>query len=244
MDSLLALKYHFKTFSLFGVWLKNEAENSRLYHFWTVIIFIVLGVLFPLSQIVNIIFVNSVTEMVDRSVITSSVVVVVIKALNLYANRKRLTELLNQLTDLDGEINELSHIQHINLAIKFGHRLYFTFLYPYISTCVLLVFQTIYSRPEIRLWSSTYEYPFEWAHQTHIYVIGLFIQGIANTCVVIFAVAADTYGVVLIHLLSKHIVILQDRLECLGQNANQSANEHYNELIFCCNVYEWILKYV
>lgn len=244
MDSLVALKYHFRTFFLFGLWSKNQAENSHLYHFWTALVFFVFGIFFPLSQIVNVFFVNSVTEMVDRSVITSSVVVVVIKALNLYANRKKLTELLNQLKDLDGEINELSHIQHLNSAIKIGHRIYFTFFYPYILTCVLLVFQTFHSRPEIRLWSSTFAYPFEWAHQTNVYISGLFIQGIANTCVVIFAVAADTYGVVLIQLLSMHIVILHERLECLGQNVNQSTNEHFSELIFCCSVYERILRYV
>lgn len=244
MDSSKALKYHFKTFTMAGLWPKEGAGSFHFYHIWTVVVFLVLGLLFPFSQILNIFFANSIMEMVDRSVITSSVVVVVIKALSLYANRKGFSEFLELLQELDGEITEVSHITQLNSAIKVGHRLYFTYLYPYVSTCVLLIFQTIYSRPEIRLWSSTYAYPFEWAQQTHIYVSGLFIQGISNTCIVIFAVAADTYGVVLIHIVSTHISILHDRLERLGKSENQSTDEHYNELIQCCKIYERILRSV
>lgn len=243
MDSSVALKYHLKTFHLAGVWPNVSSKYSILYHSWTLFIFLVLGLLFPLSQILNIIFADSIIEMVDRSVITSSVVVVVIKALNLYIKRKELDDFFSEIKKLDIEIQEESQVQQISTAIKISHKLFFSYLYPYISTCVLLAFQTIYSRPAIRMWSSTYAYPFDWSQKTEIYVTGLFIQGICNTCIVIFAVAADTYGAVLIHILSTHIDILQDRIKKLGKNKNNGDKEPFEQLIFSCKSYESVLRY-
>lgn len=243
MDSSKALKYHIKTFRLAGVWPVKSERYPLLYHIWTIIVFVLLGILFPFSQVLNIFFADSIMEMVDRSVITSSVVVVVIKAVNLYHKRNGLTDLFNELKKLDDDIKETSHIIQMNSTIKIGCQLYFTFLFPYISTCIVLVFQTIFSKPESRLWSSTYAYPFDWTHETHIYISGLFIQGIANSCIVIFAVAADTYGVILIHIISTHIGILQERLERLGKTEHTSAQERFDELIYCCKSYDSILRW-
>lgn len=141
---------------------------------WTIFVLLILGILFPLTQILNIFYAGSVMEMVDRSVITSSIVIVVVKAINLYATRKGLNELFYVIKGLDGEIHDECHILYMNATIKLGHQLYFTYLCPYISTCVLLLFQTIFSMPENRMWSSTYGYPFEWAHNEYIY-LGRFI---------------------------------------------------------------------
>lgn len=212
------------------------------YYMWTMLIFITIGTLFPISQIVNIFFAKSVTEMAERMVITSSVIVVAAKAFILYINRKGLDDLLQLLKDLDGEIQERSHINQLNSAVKLGRQMYIAYLFPYISTCVLLVFQTIYSRPENRMWSSTYAYPFEWAQRPAVYVSGLFIHGFSNTSIVIFALAVDTYGVILIHIVTTHIVILQERLQLLGKNRSLSDAEQYNQLVYCCKLYEKILK--
>lgn len=243
MDSSKALKYHLKIFRLAGVWPEAASKYFLAYHIWTFFVILLLGILFPFSQILNIFFADSITEMVDRSVITSSVVIVVVKALNLYTKRRELNEFFEIMKELDDEIQEEYQIQRMKSAIKISHQLFFAYFYPYISTCVLLVFQTIYSRPAIRLWSSTYAYPFDWAQKTKVYVIGLFIHGIANTCIVIFAVAADTYGAVLIHILSTHIDILQHRLTELGKNKKFSDKEHFDQLIYCCKAYESILRY-
>lgn len=242
MDSSKALIFHFKTFRVTGVWPKESTSRSLLYNIWTVLVLIVLGFLFPITQILNIFFAHSVTEMVDRLVITSSVVVVVLKGMAIYSTRKGLNEFFEIIKGLDSEIHDDSQILQMNKTIKIGHQLYFSYLYPYISTCVLLVFQTIYSKPETRMWSSTYAYPFEWAQRTNIYVGGMFAHGIANTCIVIFAVAADTYGVILLEIISTHIDILQERLKHLGNAKELHDDEHFNQLICCCKSYESILR--
>lgn len=180
--------------------------------------------------------------MVDRSVITSSVVIVVVKWVVLYTTQKGLNQFFELIKRLDSEIQDKKHIDQMNKTIKIGHQLYFAYLYPYISTCVLLVFQTIYSKPENRMWYSTYAYPFDWAKRSNVYVCGLFLQGIANTCIVLFAVAADTYGVVMLQILSTHIGIAQDRLKCLGNSEELSKAEQWNELISGCKTYENILR--
>lgn len=205
--------------------------------------FFILGILFPISLILNFFFVDSIIEMVDRSVITSSVIVVVLKALNLYATRSGFDEFLKIIKILDGEIHEESHIFQMNATIKLSHQLYFCYLFPYVSTCGLLAFQTLFSAPANRLWQSTYSYPFKWAQNNQIYTSGLFIQGFANTCIVFFAVAADTYGVILIHILSTHINILQERLKILGKPKHFTAEDNFNQLIYCCKIYENILRY-
>lgn len=242
MDSSKALKFHIKTFRVAGVWPSETSSRSLLYDIWTVLVLIVLGFFFPISQILNIFFAHSIMEMVERLVITSSVVVVVLKGMAIYSTRKGLNEFFEINKGLDSEIRDDSQILQMNKTIKIGHQLYFSYLYPYISTCVLLVFQTIYSKPESRMWSSTYAYPFEWAQQTNIYVGGMFVHGIANTCIVIFAVAADTYGVILLQILSTHIDILQERLKFLGYAKELCDDEHFNQLICRCKSYESILR--
>lgn len=243
MDSSKALKYHIKTFQVAGVWPTSLASPySLLYQVWAVLIFLALGILFPLSQILNIFFAQSVAEMVDRSVITSSVVIVVVKGAVLHTTQKGLNQYFKLIKRLDSEVQDEKDIEQMNKTITIGHQLYFSYLYPYISTCVLLVFQTVYSKPENRMWYSTYAYPFDWAKRSNVYVCGLFLQGFANTCIVLFAVAVDTYGVVMLQILSTHIGILQERLKSLGNAKEQSTGEHWNELISGCKSYENILR--
>lgn len=242
MDSSKALKYHFKTFTFVGLWPKSSIRYPFLYIFWAVIVWLILGIFYPLSLILNLIFAESIFEMAERLVITSSVVVLVIKAINLISNRNGLRQLFVQLKELDDGISDELHVAEMQSVIQISHRLYFSFLCSYISTCVLLVFQAIFSKPETRMWSSTYSYPYDWAHLSYVYVSGIFFQGISNHCIVVFAVAADTYGVILIHILAAHINILHSRLERLGKCVRQSGREQYYDLIYCCKVYEKILR--
>lgn len=242
MNSLETLKYHFKTFHFTGA--LPPPEQTVFHKIWSWIFFLIVGVLFPFSQILSIFFAKSINEMVDRLIITSSAVVVVAKGLNLYTKCQQLMDFFAILRLLDREITETRHINQFNKVIRDAHRLYYLFLYPFIATCVLLVFQTIYSRPEIRLWSSTFTYPFEWAQDVCIYVGGLFFQGIANTSMVIFAVSVDTYGVILIHVVTSHIKVLNESLEQLGAKYSHfQSKQAINELIYYCKVYENILRY-
>lgn len=241
MDSSKALKYNLRTFTFVGLWPLKSLRYPFLYNFWAVIVWLILGILYPCTLILSLFFADSIYEMAEHLVLTSSVVVLVIKAINLLLNRKELRQLFGQLEELDGDIREEPHVAQMQALILMSHRLYFSFLCPYIFTCVLLVFQAIFSSPETRMWSSTYSYPFDWAHFTYIYVSGIFFQGICNFFIVFFAVAADTYGVILIYILVAHIDILHRRLERLGKCYHKAGSEPYGDLIYCCKAYEKIL---
>lgn len=243
MDSTKSLKYQLKTFRILGAW-KKPSKFSIFYTIWTMILFVIVGFLFPLSQILSIFFASSISEMVDRMVITSSVVIVVVKAINVYTKQEKLQEFFHVIKRLDKKITEEAHIAQFNEIIKFSQQMYFSFFYSFLSTCVVLVFQTIYSKPSRRLWSSTYSYPYEWAQHPYVYVGGLFFQGIANTIVVLFAVSTDTYVAIFNHVLAGHIDVLNDRLQHLGDKefAVDADKYHYDELVQCCRIYRDILR--
>lgn len=243
MDSAEAIKYQLITFRIFGTWQK-PSKFSIFYTIWTLTLFIFVGILFPLSIMLSVVFSNSISEMVDRMAIASSVIVVIVKAINVYKEQKKLEEFFHVAERLDKEITENDHISMFNGMLRFSQQIYFTFFYSFLSAWSMLVFQAIYSRPSSRLWSSTYSYPYEWAHHPYVYAGGLFFQGISNACIVIFSISTDTYVAVLNNVLAGHISILNNRLKRLGHTEVKVDSEkyHYEELVRCCRIYQDILR--
>lgn len=243
MNSSATFKYFIKAFSIVGLWPTTSPLKAPLYTLWTIISFIFVVFLLPISQIMNIILAQNVNDFVQQTVIASSLINVSLKCFNVYFQRSGLNELFHVLKEMDMDIVAVSHKAELDKAIKRIHRSFFTYLIFFNANWAFSVVQTYNAPPETKIWSSTYTYPFEWAHLSGVYEAGILFQSITSFFITLMGAACDTYGVILTYIFAKHIDILCIRLQALGQkNSNKGGNESLTELYNCCKTYKNILK--
>lgn len=223
-------KVMIRPFELFGVWPKSS--SPLLYHLWTLTMFLVVGVAFPLSQLINCLFVDSVDAFVAILLVTTTATVVVAKSVIIYKKRSKLVRLLDILRRLDSEVHELDHVEIMNRVLRQCVKIYYLFLFIYVLACAILTFQVLLVPKEYRVWPSTSMYPYKWAQVESVYIGGFAFQGIANTLICVFAGSGDTYGINLSNILVAHIRILCLKLERLSET----------QIVKCCQIYEDILR--
>lgn len=99
MDSRLVLKWHIRVFKLCGLW--PPKGGSILYSIWVVFFTLTVNIGFPISQLICVLWIDSVNAAVDNMIITSSVIMAVVKGLNVLAKKKTFVELLQLMKELD-----------------------------------------------------------------------------------------------------------------------------------------------
>ena len=238
MDSQSVLKYHILVFKFGGLWPTEDA--SFLYHIYSLAMFIFVYIGFPLSQIWCVLFVDSVEKVVDQLVLTSTVWMASIKAVNLYSHKRSLQKLFGMLMQLDSRVHGLNEQQQFEPIYKISRLLFNAFLVAYLSAWGCIGLQIIWAPPEKVVWTSTLLYPYGWAQGETIYKIGLAYQAASNFYLCIFDAAIDTYGVILLNILGGHIDTLGARLRGIGYSKvdAKSSLKSNAELLTCIKTYE------
>lgn len=230
---------HLFAFKVCGLW--ETEKSSNLYKLWSLFFSYVICIGFPISQIICVFYVNSVNQVVDHLVLTSTVAVVPFKAFNVLYNRKKFEQLLVNLRQMD----EKSFIEFPSRSAikKKSFFITFMFLCAYLSAWILVALQVIFSPPNARIWSSTFLYPHEWFHHPVIYVGGLCYQCYSNFMLCFLDAFVDTYGAILLIILDGHIQSVGNKLQSIGQNARDSKYMKNNEeLLAICRAYEVCLR--
>lgn len=245
MNSRESLKWHILFFKICGVW--HPEHGSILYTLWSLFFSFIVYIAFSISLLVCVFFVDSVNKIVDHMIITSSVIMVAVKAYNVLVMRKQFDELLILMQELDDSTTIEEHRNIFQPIFKESDFLFKFFCFSYLSTWSAIALQVIVSPPDERTWPSTYLYPIKYLHHPFIYVGGLFCQGISNFFVCSMDVAEDTYGASLLHILGGHIMALGQRLSDLGNTNKIRQNtvdsyQHKFQLIECCKRYILILR--
>lgn len=239
MDSLQVLENHIFGFKLGGLWPGKDA--SVFYHIYSYLLFIVVDLGFPLSQIVCVFFVGSVEEVVDHLVLTSTVWMASFKALNVYFHQSSLQELFEVLKRLDKNVKLPSDQRRFEAIFSFSRHLVIVSFFFYLSAWVCIALQVIFSPPEKVVWTSTLLYPYRWAQGATIYKVGLAFQAASNLYLCSFDALLDTYGVILLNILGGHIDALSSRMRAIGQAV--TGKKAYAELVDCIRSYELCLRF-
>lgn len=244
MDSRLVLKWHLRVFKMCGLWPPEEKGTaSILYNIWTVIFTLAVNFAFPISQIICVLWVDSVPAAVDHLVITSTVIMAVVKGLNVLAKKKTFVELLRLMKELDATVTPDEHEKIFKQKFFVSDGLLLLFCANYIGSWLCVAIQVIMSSPEHRLWSSTYLYPSEFLHNHRIYFGGIIFQAISNLFLVFVDIVVDTYGASLLHVLGGHIEVLGQHVQKLRENCTK-INEHQEKaLIDLCKRYLLIIRF-
>lgn len=227
MDSLKVLKYHVNIFKVFGLWPTQTTSIWYTFYSYAVIILILIG--FPGTLLVSVIFVNSLNQIVDNLVITSSLAMAGLKGINVLIQRKNIRKLFVIIQRLDAECDS-SKINFFDDIFKESKILLKLFMYAYLLAYTCLGSQSVWSKKGQGLWSSTYFLPFQFADNQLLYNIVFVHQAISNCIICIIDAAVDTYGVILCHILGGHIDVLGSRLKSLGYypkctNTNRIVND-------------------
>lgn len=243
MDSRKVLKWHIRVFKFCGLW--PPEDGSILYNIWVVLFTLAVNIGFPLSQLICVLYVDSVNAAVDHLVITSTVIMAVIKGLNVLAKKKTFVELLRLMERLDETVKPEEHENIFKRKFRDSNRLLSLFCINYIGSWTCVAIQVVMSEPEHRLWSSTYLYPNEFLHQSSIYLGGMIFQSISNLLLVFVDIVVDTYGASLLHVLGGHIDVLSQRLQALGQGCKKDGDYcHQKELLVeLCKKYLLMIRF-
>lgn len=243
MDSRLALKWHIRVFKMCGLW--PPEHESTLYKIWTIIFTLAVNIGFPVSQLICVLWVDSVDAVVDHLIITSTVIMAALKGLNVLAKKKTFVELLNLLNKLDETITHEEHDKIFKQKFRLSDGLLVLFAVNYIGSWTCVAIQVIMSNPEHRLWSSTFLYPSEYLHHQHIYLGGLIFQSISNLLLVFVDICVDTYGASLLHILGGHIEILGQNFQALGKDCSTYKDYQQQQitLIELCKKYLLIIRF-
>lgn len=236
MDSRQILKWHINIFRAYGMW--RPKNKSKLYDFYVIIYSIFFNVGLPLSELVCVLFVGSVDAIVDNLVLTSSVILVVLKTFNVLVKQKIFYEVFDILKELDETITPKDHKIFVQISKRSSFWLLF-FLIDFVSCWAISLFQVIVSDAKYRIWSSTYLYPAGILHHPIIYFSGVVFQGIGHFIQVTLNPAVDTYGAALIDLINGHINVLSRELNSLGYSVEEMESSQHQKLalIHICKKY-------
>lgn len=228
-------------FKVCGLW-PNE-RGSWLYDCWSLIFIVVVAIGFPLSQLVCVLFVDSIDSMVENLILSSTVVTASIKGINVLIQKRKLVQLCNIFNAMDDNIaiDKRKYREIFDPILQSGKRISVMFVCAYSTAWLILVLQVIFSSAENNVWSSTYLYPSDYLHKSSIYVGGLVYQAIANLFLCELDAAFDTCAVILVNLLIGHVDVLKIQLQEF--DGNELDSKQYQSLIRVCENYKDIMRY-
>lgn len=245
MGSYEVLKPHIWIYKNFALW--PPEKPTLLYKLFSFFAIAVVYAGFPVTLLISLMFVKSMNQVVDNLVITSSLIMASVKGVNVYINQSRLKELLQMLTELDKGIKTSAERSMFDGIFAESRTLLRIFVVAYLSAWSCLASQMWWSNTDQILWSSTYLYPIDALHTKPIYLGVLAYQCFSNFCICVIDASADTYGVVLNHILGGHIEVLGTRVRELGhivtgRKRRTKDSETMAALIDCVKTYELCLR--
>lgn len=210
------------------------ADDSRWYKWLTFAVFIIVGLLFPLSLFVNIIFATTIEEAVEHTFLTLTGWTIAFKAGILYWRRNVLrdifrihTSLLRDTKPLDGT-NYFERFEKILASIHF------------MSWCVGMI-QVAFSRPEDATLPSTSQLPYEFAERHSVYLTVSVWQMLCASGLVAWVTMEDTLSLALMNITCEHVAQLKRQLRQLGSQGDDLL--FYVNIKDCCMRYEDCLAF-
>lgn len=219
MNSAECLRVHRVIFQTFGLW----TEKKTLINF-QIIMFYTTAIGFILTIITSIFFVESMKQVVDNLMVMNSSVLVVLKSIIFALKYSQHIKMFALIEKLDKEINvksfaEIAIIKKVTSKVSLLFR---AFAACYAFAWIVLAIQSIFQSSDKVFWSSIALYPGEISQIRVLYWIVLIFQAFANLILVVLTFACDTYGIVVIMILSGFIEVLVSRLSNLGNKVDKA----------------------
>lgn len=229
---------------IFGMW--PPFKKSHLYSLLSIIVLVIIGVGFPLSQLINIPLLSSVDKIMDQFLISCTAIAGTFKGINIYLQQMKIRELFQlhkkMLANHAKDHKERSKFLEI---AKDNVTILKLFICMYLCGGTGVTLQTIFSSRENKLYLSTYLLPYEFAKSALVYYPVNVYQVLCTFCLCVWNAIADTYPIIMILMLCGHLDTLQAQLENLGIRREKYLNhKDYVELRNCVLYYQACLRSV
>lgn len=222
-----------------GFW--PTAGDLRSYKWHTIAFYVLLGMLFPLSMCVNVIFVNSIDEIMERFFYLSAICIVTYKSCIIYWRCDNIRELFRIHGSLLPE-----HTQHHDRVAHINKRVHFLLTLLYFMTWIAFVSQSLYTRDKSALLPSTTLLPYEFARRPAIFSSVLGYQILSCFLYSVWVASMeDSFYVALINANCGQVAELKERLMKLGTEIDGDEDRDlrfYRELLGCCKRYHECLR--
>lgn len=228
-----------------GLW-PMPRHDSPWYYRLTIAIFLLTGLIYPVSLTVNIFFANTIEEAMDHVFLSSTVWLTAIKAAVVYWRRDSIHDLFRIHVGLLKSAT--SNTDTYETVIRNNVRVHLAMATLYHLTSFVFVVQSCFSQREDSLWPSTLHFPYAFAQKRSVYWIVLVYQMICGQSITVWVAVQDAFFIALIGTVCHHVAQLKQRLRHLGGGRVDSNNDRdllfYKGLVECCRHYEACLRCV
>lgn len=207
------LKSNVALYRFYGMW--PPLMKSYFYPLLTTIVLLIVGIRFPITQLVNIFLVDSVDEIINQCLIASVTVAGTVKGVNVYLQQSKLRKLFQLHREMLVIWAKGTDVQFETIA-KNNVRILDLFIWMYIAGGIGIVLQAIFSTPGERIYESACLLPRQFGENLVVYYL---VIGFQLSCVFFYCVAnaiEDTYPVILNLMLCGHFDTLQKQLVNIG----------------------------
>lgn len=232
------LNFHSLFFTFSGIFPAKEASTIR--KILTVFFLYLISVGLSLSQTICIFYVKTIDEVIDHLLISSSMILGVIKAFAIQYQYTKSVAMESVLIKLDGF--KLSRQSDLYSTKKKSMKITYSFIFAYHCAWAGVAIHTVMSPQEERLYSSTSLYPSAVLHHSVIYAVGLGYQCASNYIMCVLIAFLDAYGVVLLNVLNGHIQAIRIKLQSINYCRPIKKSVGENEILTICKAYKACLK--
>lgn len=238
--------YHIKVFKICGLWPQTVQNNLKQWH-RILSEHTGIGFALMLTLIGTLVFLKSLSEIIDNLLILSIVLLVIVKGIIIRLNISKIEELFEIFDELNKQITKPGEAVYTNVIIYECRVITKALTYLYLSSFALLTTYNLIADIHDGFWPSTTAIPFDFAQLKWVYWSVFIFQGFANFVMCWSGTAIDTYGVLLSNILGSHIEVLRYKLRTLGTRDNQdddnNKSDHFHsELIACIEYHRKCLR--
>lgn len=242
INSIDSFRWHLIFFKWFGLW--PSKKTSILYYIYSTLQIIINFIGWPVTMLACVFYVESVDDIVDHLILSTSCVLASIKSVNVLWHQAKFRNLIEIAKQMDRSVPKSNGktIEMFQENQKFCQTMLKVCTVAYMSSFCSIVIQNSLAVPEKRIWHSTILYPSEILQKPIIYYIGFYHQAICNCLSCLLSAVLDTYPSIFLHILNGHIDAINFRLEKLGNDLKRTQYEIKRELIDICKCYETCLR--
>lgn len=221
---------------LFGFW---PAKNGTWkYDFLTIMVFVLSGVVFPTTQILNIFAAASIYDTTACVFLAISHYSVGIKLLIFYWQQANIRTLFNHHAKIDElALRRRRDADFLAECTGFNERVFKFFTWQYVSVWTVCAMQAIW-HSESLVWPSTSNLSPAIADIRWLYWSVLIFQGLSHLTIVILVASIDSFMIAVMTMNCTYVKMLKTSLRALPDEDDR----FYAELIDCCKCYEQYLR--
>lgn len=218
--------------------LLPTTNDPPWYKWLTIVFFCSVGILLPWSQLVNIVFVQTIPAAMHHSFLPLNFWATAFKAAVIHYRRDDIRQLFRIH---DGLWRATGCGRKIDVNIR--EQIATATLY--LMTWLAVVVQSVLSESEDAMLPSTAHWPYDFAQAQAVYWIVLTLQIAISVGYIIWAAVGDLFYIGTINTACGHITQLNEQLKCVGTEIVTGEDldlRFYKDLVECCRQYEDCLR--